>query len=80
MKIYKYQGKTEKLLYQNAAHILQTIEGVLLDTMLLRTKRGYMILKETYVNCYTSNYTVYFSTTPETIFDKWNNLSQEGNA
>lgn len=61
MKKYKYTGGLEKLLYQNRGEIIDCTEGCLIDNLLIETKRGYMALIETYVNCWTSNYTMYFS-------------------
>ena len=61
MNKYKYTGRLEKLIYQNKGEIIDCVEGCLLDNLLIETKRGYMALIETYVNCWTSCYTLYFS-------------------
>lgn len=73
MKKYKYTGRLEKLLYQNSGEIIDCIKGCLLDNLLIEAKRGYMALIETYVNCWTSCYTLYFSrdfNRVQTVFDE----------
>ena len=67
MKKYRFSGRLDKLLHQNDAEILECADGYLLDNLLIRTKRGYIALIETYVNCWTSNYTLYFSCDYEPI-------------
>lgn len=67
MKKYRFSGRLDKLLYQNDAEILDCADGCLIDNLLIRTKRGYIALIETYVNCWTSNYTLYFSCDYEPI-------------
>lgn len=73
MKKYKYTGRLEKLLYQNRGEIIDCTEGCLLDNLLIETKHGYMALIETYVNCWTSCYILYFSrdfSRVQTVFDE----------
>lgn len=52
----------EMWLHQNRAFIEECAEGCLLDNYLVTTKRGQAAIIETYVNCWTSCYTVHFST------------------
>ena len=75
MTIFKYYGKIEKLLHQNQAEYREIIEGCLIDNYLVQTRRGYMAILETYVNCWTSCYTVYFSTNPHQINEVWDKLT-----
>ena len=51
----------ELLLNQNNAWLLDFCYGSLLDNYLYECKNGYMAFYETYLNNYSSCYTVYFS-------------------
>lgn len=63
MRKFKITGDfLEKWLYQNSAFIEECADGCLLDNLLVTTKRGQAAIIETPVNCWTSCYTVYFST------------------
>ena len=53
-----------KFLRQNEAAIVDMFEGSLLDNYLFDTKRGIMAIYETFVNEWTSTYTVLFATEP----------------
>lgn len=71
MKKYKYYGQLEKLLKQNKGEILDIIEGNLIDNILISTKRGYIALIETYMNCWSSYYTLNFSKNINEISEVW---------
>lgn len=71
MKKYKYYGQLEKLIKQNKGEILDIIEGNLLDNILISTKRGYIALIETYMNCWSSYYTLNFSKSINEISEVW---------
>ena len=77
MNAYKVRTlNIDKLLYQNQGEIIDIIEGCLIDNYYIATKRGYIILAETYVKCWTSKHTFYFFT-DAIIADKyWNKLEQ----
>lgn len=77
MKQYIYNAKPEKLIHQNKGEIIDIIEGCLQDNFLISTSRGYIALIENYVNCWTSNHKLYFSTNPGEIYAIWDNLSNE---
>lgn len=64
----------EKFLHQNAGEVIDIIEGCLIDNLLIATRRGYMALLETYVNCWTSEHTMYFSTDYNEICDVWESV------
>ena len=53
-------GNLDKFLYQNRAEVIDCIEGCLLDNLLCYTRRGILMLKEHYINCWTSDYIVSF--------------------
>lgn len=57
-------------LHQNKAEILDSYEGVLLDYLLVKTKRGYAGVYEHYVNANASDYYIEFSTDDSAI-DEW---------
>lgn len=65
-KLKLASDKLEMWLHQNHAFIEECAEGCLLDNYLVTTKRGQAAIIETPVNCWTSCYTVYFSTDGET--------------
>lgn len=60
-----------KIEHQNKAEMLDVKEGCLLDNLLYETKRGYLILKETYQNTQTSIYTLIFSKDTQEIEEAW---------
>jgi len=61
MKKYKIAPENlEKFLYQNRAEVIDCIEGCLLDNLLCYTRRGILFLKEHYLNCWSSDYQVFF--------------------
>ena len=62
----------EKIIKQNAADYIDVLEGCLLDDLFLYTKRGYMLLLETYANSNSSIYTMIFSTDIKEIDAIWN--------
>ena len=53
-------GNLDKFLYQNRAEVIDCIEGCLLDNLLCYTRRGIMMIREHYLNCYSSDYEVSF--------------------
>ena len=63
-----------KIEHQNKAEITDVKEGCLLDNLLYETKRGYLILKETYKNEWTSIYTLLFSTDEQEINKAWEEI------
>ena len=77
VRVYTYSGRLNKFLHQNKADVVDVLEGVLLDSFLLTTERGYMVLKETYLNPNASVYTVYFSTDSRKIYDIWDELTDK---
>lgn len=58
-----------KWLYQNGGEVVDAIEGCLLDSLLIETRRGTAALLETYVNPWQSTYTLYFSTDSAPVVD-----------
>ena len=76
MKKYKYYGQLEKLIKQNKGEILDIIEGSLIDNFLITTKRGYIALIETYMNCWSSYYTLNFCKNPNEIYALWDEVNQ----
>lgn len=78
MKKYRFTlNNIDKFLHQNQAEIIELVEGSLIDNYLIVTKRGYMALIEKYVNCWTSEHILYFSTKEEDIEAIWNdNVAQ----
>lgn len=62
MKKYDFKMNLDKWLKQNDAEIIDVIEGCLIDSYLISTKRGTAAIMETYVNPWTSKHTLYFST------------------
>ncbi len=74
MTKFIWKGFADKLVEQNKGVIIDAIDGCLLDSLLFYTKRGLMACVETYVNCWTSCYTCYFSTNEDEIFEIWNRL------
>ena len=81
MKQYIYNAKPEKLIHQNKGKIIEFIEGCLQDNYLIVTNRGYIALLENYVNTWTSNHKLYFSTESGEIYAIWEQLEkayQEG--
>ena len=59
------------LLKQNNAECLEFCYGSLLDNALYACKKGCMSVYESYVNCWSSDYTVYFSRNYDVITDKF---------
>ncbi len=51
----------EKLIHQNKAELQEINDGCLLDNMLYDCKNGFMAVYESYMNCWSSCYTVNFS-------------------
>lgn len=76
MKKYRFSGNIDKLLYQNDGEIIDCIEGCLIDNYLISTKRGYIALIEAFVNSWTSDYTLYFSTDIEDVNNAFNHLRE----
>ena len=77
LKEYKLRSwNLETIIKQNAAIVEDCIEGCLLDDLYLITKRGYMLLLETYQNANSSIYTLVFSTDETEIADIWNGRKQ----
>ena len=61
MKEYTISASNlDKFLYQNNAEVIDCIEGTLIDNLLCYTKRGILLLKEHYLNCWSSDYQVFF--------------------
>lgn len=58
---------------QNNAEVIDCIEGCLLDDLLYKTKRGVALLLETYVNEWTSMYTIHFYKNKDSLkaYDEW---------
>lgn len=77
MKQYIYNAKPAKLIHQNKGEIIDFIEGTLQDNFLIGTARGYIALIENYVNEWTSNHKLYFSTDPGEIYAIWDKLPRE---
>ena len=65
MKKYDFNASLEKWLYQNDGEIVEILEGCLLDSYLIETKRGTAAIMETYATPNSSKYTLYFSTDDE---------------
>ena len=80
MKIYKYAGNVDKLIHQNKAECIDVIEGCLLDSLLMATKRGYIALIETFATTQSSTYTLYFSTDSGDIYEIWESLERNVSA
>lgn len=65
MTKYKFTANLNKWMHQNNGEIIDAIEGTLLDSLLISTKRGTALLLETYETPNSSTYTLYFSTNGE---------------
>ena len=61
MKQYLFTGDVDKWTKQNSGTIIDCVEGVLIDNLLIETKRGYAALIERPTTEWTSAYTIYFS-------------------
>ena len=73
MKMKKFFLASTKLnlwLHQNKAEILDSYEGVLLDYLLVKTKRGYAGIYESYETPNSSKYYIEFSKNDEAV-DQW---------
>ena len=81
MKAYKNCNinNLDKFIHQNRGEIIDFLDGCLIDNFLIATKRGYIALLENYVNCWTSNYKLIFSTNMQEIYSIWDKLSEEAN-
>lgn len=74
VKTYKTNMDLEKILYQNKVSdfdYIDCFEGCLLDSLFVATKRGYMAILETFVNCWSSCYTIHFSESENEIYSIW---------
>ena len=77
LKEYKLRSwNLETIIKQNAAIVEDCIEGCLLDDLYLITKRGYMLLLETYATTNSSIYTLFFDTDSRAIDEIWENRKQ----
>ena len=58
---YLAHSDLDKWMYQNKAEYTgEYVEGVLLDSFVVSTKRGYAFFYEHVLNCWSSDYAVYF--------------------
>lgn len=62
MKQYLLNWDVDKWIKQNAGTVIDIVDGVLIDNLLIETKRGYAALIERPTTEWTSAYTLYFST------------------
>ena len=74
MKTFKYNGTIEELLTDVQGEIIEVIEGCLIDNYLISTGGCMFCVIESYVNCWTSNYTVFSSNIDKDIEDYWENF------
>ena len=77
MTQFKYLGSIEKWIHQNKGEIIGAIEGVLIDTLLISTKRGLALAAETYQNPNSSIYTITFAADEKqaaAIWDKFEKM------
>ena len=58
------------LLQQNNAELIEFCYGSLLDNSLYVFNNGYLSVNESYLNCWSSDYTVYFSRNCS-VYDKF---------
>ena len=81
VKTYKFGAmRYEKWLKQNDGEVIDILEGCLLDSLMVNTKRGVALLMETYVNSNSSNYTLYFAANKDrdamdTLFEMWDTFA-----
>ena len=70
-------SEIDMFLYQNSAIASDARDGVLLDNFICECKRGVMFVKETYVNCWSSTYTVYFARPKysRSIYNLWDEFT-----
>ena len=77
VKTYKFGAmRYEKWMQQNDGEVIDIVEGCLLDSLMVNTRRGVALLMETYINSNSSNYTLYFAAKNDrnaidTLFDMW---------
>ena len=66
-------------MHQNKAEYTGAyVEGVLLDSFVVATKRGFAAIYETYVNPWVSCYTIEFETgTAQTVWKNWYKFEEE---
>lgn len=65
-------------LHQNNAQISDCLEGVLLDNLLVLTKRGWAAIYENAINANASDYIIEFQTgTAPDVFKHWDAFEQE---
>ena len=77
LKEYKLRSwNLDQIIKQNRAFVDDVIEGCLLDDLYLITKRGYMLLLETYANANSSIYTMYFDTDSSAFDEMWERRKQ----
>ena len=71
-RFYISPKRLDTWLRQNKAETLECVEGCLLDSFLVGTKRGYAAIYEHYLNPWSSDYFVEFGTTDETeVIKRW---------
>ena len=66
----------ENLMQLDDVEILDCLEGSLLDNFLLAIGENYAIAQETYLNCWSSCYTLIYGNCDK-IQDRWDNLRKE---
>lgn len=82
MKIYKNisLSEVETIIENNGGELEDCLEGVLLDDLLMYGNNGYIAMFETFVNCWTSCYTVYESENEndsDYIYSLWSKRQDE---
>ena len=64
---------------QEEAEYIDTLPGSLIDDLFVSIPGGYMVCLETFLNCWSSEYTVYYYNNSETekAYKKWNKYKDE---
>lgn len=81
VKEYRFGAMTiDKWVHQNSAIIEDFLEGCLLDNMLLQTRRGVAFVRETFINTWSSTYTLYFAAytdagAVDAVYTMWNDFA-----
>ena len=78
MTKFKYRGSLEKWIFQNAAEVIDCVEGCLLDNYLVKAKNGFAMILETYANSNSSINTIIFERgNGAKIIDMWDKFRSE---
>ena len=79
LTVIKHVGKTEKqfLIDCNNGWLIDFCYGCMIDNELYECKNGYMSFNETYLNSWSSEYTVYFSRDYKVVEKYYNDYEED---